>query len=134
MDEPLTVGCVEGAGDVLRTAERLGDRHRGSLEPCRQSLAVEQRHHEVERARLFADVEQRTNVRMIERRDAAGLTLKALTGGRIDSEFRRQHLDGHGPLQSRVASLVHLPHAARSKRAGNLVRPESGARRQAHGA
>jgi hypothetical protein len=53
---------------------------------------------------------------MIQRSHGAGFPLKA--GARIFalSDVLRQHLDGDGSIQPRVAGFVHLAHTARAGR------------------
>src|SRR5688500_3701650 len=79
-------------------------------------------HHQV----IRTDVVKRTNMRVTEGGDDAGLADEAV------AELAGHRLDGHAPSESRVARLVHLTHAARSDRLDDRVRTERGVRRQ-HG-
>jgi hypothetical protein len=47
---------------------------------------------------------------------------------------RRQHLDGNGAPEPRVARLVHLAHAARTEAAQDFVWAERGPSADRHGA
>src|SRR5438034_8622161 len=80
----------------------------------------------------MADIEQRADVRMLERRDGARLALEAITELRVGSELSRQHLDRNGPVQRRVARAIDLAHPARPERREDLVRAEAPARCKTH--
>ena len=73
---------------------------------------------------VMADVEQRTNVRMRERRDGPPLTLEPLTCGRIGRQLGREHLDRDAAIEACVTRPVHLSHAACPSAAEDLVRAE----------
>src|SRR5215469_8507943 len=69
---------------------------------------------------------------MIQRRNRAGLALKAgfqLSAGR---KMSRQNLDRYSAVEPRVAGAVDLAHPARSERSNDFVRPEFGARCEDH--
>ena len=51
-------------------------------------------------------------MRVVERSQRLGLTLEAREAVDVGGDRRRQHLDGHLPLQVRVGGAVHLAHAA----------------------
>ena len=60
----------------------------------------------------MADVVERADVRMIERRDRARLALEALAQLRVGRERRRQDLDRDRAVEPRVAGAVDFAHAA----------------------
>ena len=84
--------AVDDAGRV-RGVERVGDldgiveEQRPSAAACRdapaQRRAVEHLHDEERQVAVLADVIERADVRMVERRRRAGLALKALDGDRV---------------------------------------------------
>jgi hypothetical protein len=51
---------------------------------------------------------------------------------RLSCRCSRQHLDRHVPFEARIASLVDLPHPARTERSGDLVRTQTGPFREVH--
>jgi hypothetical protein len=53
-----------------------------------------------------ADVVDCPDVRMVERRRGARLTLESINGGRVAAERRRQKRQGNFPPQPRVFRLV----------------------------
>ncbi len=64
---------------------------------------------------------------MVQRGGRACLLLEALQPLRIGGQTGRQDLDGDVTPEARVASPIHLPHAARAKERDDLIRPESSA-------
>ncbi len=72
----------------------------------------------------LADVVDAADVRMVQRRDRAGLALEARTPIGIAGQFARQHLDRHRAIEARVARAVDLPHSAGAQRADDFVRAE----------
>ena len=130
--------CARSSASAIWPAhvERLGERQRPPREPLGQRLALEPLHDQEVDAVLVADVVERADVRVIERRDRARLALEARAPiRRRAANSWRQDLDGHSPVQPRVAGAVDLAHAARAERPDDLVRPEAGAwvERQGHG-
>ncbi len=71
-----------------------------------------------------ADVVQRADVRVVERRDCSSLALESFLGLLVGRDVGRQHLDRHCTIEARVARLVDLAHATRSDPVGEQVGPE----------
>jgi len=80
-----------------------------------------------------ADVVQRADVRVGQRRDGPGFALEALTELGIGCERFGQDLDGDGAIQPRVARPIDLSHSAGANGRLDLVRAEAGAGGQGHG-
>ena len=72
-----------------------------------------------------ADVVERADVRMVERRDRPRLALEALADCGFGGELRRQHLDRDVAIEPRVAGAIHLAHAAGAEQRDDLVGPEA---------
>ena len=106
------MGRVEGAGDVAAEGEHLVDGQRAAGETRRQRLPFQQLHDHEVAAVVLADVEERADVGVTERRDDARLALKALGGGAIAVEFGRQQLHGDTPAQAHVLGRIDLAHGA----------------------
>src|SRR5262249_30014768 len=87
---------------------------------------------EIVDAVLVTNVVQRADVGMVQVRDDAGLALKALAPLGVGGEFRRQHLNGHRPVQTRVPGAVDLPHASRTEGCEDFIGSELSTRGQ-HG-
>src|SRR5207249_2942831 len=104
--------------------------------PCSQPLlerfAVETLHDDERRAVVFADVIQRADVRVIERRNRLGFALEALAEPRVVDALFRKDLDGNRAVQSRVARAIDLAHPAGSERRDDFIRAETNARFEAH--
>ena len=113
-------------GDLHAELERLLDRQRAALQPLRQALAFEELHHQEQPGRAaavgrqLADVVERTDVGMLEARNAARLALEAIAPDGIGRHLGRQHLDGHGAIEARVGGAIDLPHAALANQAEDL--------------
>ena len=79
MDDSVSMGVIEGAGDLNRRREPLLKRHMASRQAGGQRLAFQVFHDEKVGSILMSDVVQGADVRMIQRRDRARLALEALT-------------------------------------------------------
>src|SRR5262245_20781129 len=77
-----------------------------------QRLAFQQLHHEEPLAVVLADVEERADVRMVERRCDARLALEAFDRLRIARQLGRQDFDGGLPAQPGVLGAINDTHAA----------------------
>ncbi len=132
MQDALAVRAVERIRDLAGALERLGKRQRPAGEPVGQRLAVEPLHDEEVDAVLVADVVQGADVRVVQRRDGARLTLEARAPLRRGRRLLAQDLDGDGTIEPRVPGVVHLSHAAGAQRPDDLVRSEAGAWDQWH--
>src|SRR5439155_13217291 len=83
----------------------------------------------VARGRCFADVEQRTDVRMGELRNRARLALEALTIPLVSRERRWQNLDRDDAIEACITGAIDLAHSAGTNRVLDLVRSETDANR-----
>ena len=118
VDNAPSVRGVERVQDLIGLCERLSKRHRSA-----QALALDVLHDKV----VGADVVERTDMRMVHRRDGPSLTFKTLT------ETAVTRLDGDQPIEARVSRLPNLTHAASAKGGQNLIRAEAGASGESHG-
>jgi hypothetical protein len=132
MDDAALVGC----GQALRHGNPVLDRscgiQRAVNQTCTQRHAVEQLHHGVGRVALVAELEDRDDVRMRERRDGQGFTLEARERLRVGRCGRRQHLDGDIAMEPEVARPIDFAHAPRPQGANDLECPQAGSCRQRH--
>ena len=103
------VGDFDAQLDDPVNFERL---ERMPLDEMFERLPFEQLHHEELLPLVFADVIDRADVRVIQRRRRPSLALKALHGRRVPRQFRRQELDSHLPAEADIFAAVHDAHAA----------------------
>ena len=95
--------------------------HEGALfDAVGQGFAVDEFHDHV----AGADVKQRTNIRMIERRHGAGFALEAPPQLFTVGNMFGQHFDCDRALKPRVESFVHFAHAPLAYFRENSVRPQ----------
>ncbi len=97
-----------------------------------ERLALHELHDQERDAGLFADVVKRADVRMVERRDGAGLTIEALAELRIGGQRFGQDLDRDGAIETCVARAIDLAHPTGAQRRDELVRAQARAGLQGH--
>ena len=124
MDDAGAVRLVERRCNLARVVQRLFEREPAADQPRGERLALEMLHDEKIGLAIAADVVQRADVRVTQRRDRPRLTLEAFAPVRIGRYPRRQDLDRDGSIQTSVACLVHLPHSAYADGREDLVRTQ----------
>src|SRR5262249_23508839 len=72
----------------------------------------------------FSYVVDRNDVGMVEGRRGASLLDEPLAPGRVGSSLGREDLDGDGPVEVGVVSLVHHAHGALAELLQNLIMSE----------
>ena len=77
MDDAARVSSLEAIGEGDRVIEQCADGERTRAEHLVQRRAGQQLHHQIRMPRIGADIEQRADVRVIERGDRAPLTLES---------------------------------------------------------
>ena len=101
-------------------------------DPVGERLAFQVLHDQEVDAILVANVMQRTNVRVIELRNCAGLTFEPLAELRVGRKVLGQDFDRDDPIEPRITPLVDLAHAASPERRKDLVWAESRTGLQRH--
>jgi hypothetical protein len=125
--------AVEGITDLNGDRHRLVHRqHRRSLQTRRQCLALQVLQHDVVELAVAADVVNRTDVRIVERRNRPRLLLETLTRLRIRGERPGQDLDGDCAIEPCIARPIHLAHATFADGTDDFIGAESGARIEGH--
>ena len=146
MDDSRVMRPAECRRDLRCVLERFVNRQRSTRHTRCQRLALEQFHHEItnrdqigvaaplvaRKHGRFADVVKNADVRMVQRGDRARLTIEALAGLRVVRHMRRQHFDGHGAAEPRVARAVNLAHSPGTNPSAELVRTDPGAFQVCH--
>ena len=87
-------------------------------------LAAEVLHDQVVDPIVQANVVDRDDIWMIERRSRLRFLRETEETGGVGVEARRQHLDGDQAIQSRVAGLVDVAHSSRADFFEDLIVPE----------
>jgi hypothetical protein len=70
---------------------------------------------------VLAEIEDRHDIRVVQRAGRAGFRLEAGAALGILGDPGGQDLQGHVTGEARVAGAVHLTHAARAERRKDLV-------------
>ncbi len=133
MHDAVPMRLVERIGQLNRRPQRFIDRHRTALQSLRKGLPFEELHHEVIDTVVPPDVEDRTDVRMAERRERLGLALESNSQLLLFGDLLNEDLDRDNTIETRVARSIHLTHAAAPDQRQDFVRPEVCAGGQRHG-
>ena len=115
MDDALRVCRIERVGDFDAELDDPIELERVSLDEMFERPPFEQLHHEELLPLVLADVVDRADVRVIQRRRRARLALKALRGRRVARQLGRQELDGDLPAEANILGAVDDAHAAAAK-------------------
>ena len=124
VNDPGAMRAAERRGDLRSVLQHLWDRERAAVKTLRQGDSIAILEHQVINAIVGADVVQRTNVRIVERRDRFSLALKTRAQPGIISKRAMQNLDGYVARQSRVARAIDLAHTSGTDTFDDLVRTE----------
>src|SRR5262245_50045207 len=109
------MGVVERIRNLDAVPQHLLDRQRASHQSGRERLALEILHDEEAGAVLLADIEERTDVGMMEARDGPGFLIESSASLRLSVDVGAQYFDGDDAIQARVPCPVDLAHAASAK-------------------
>ena len=132
VDDASAMGAIQRVGDLRGDLQRLRDGQCTPREPVFEGFPFHELEHEVVEAVLTADIVKRADMWVGEPGDRASLALEPLARERIARHVRRQDLDGNRPVQSRVARLEDLAHAAGGDPVNDFVRSQPAARCDRH--
>jgi hypothetical protein len=137
MNDPLLVRNLERLRDLLRNWQRVIQRNRATRNAVGERFALDKLEHERDCAgsglsRAVLHTVDRGNVRMVQRGEDFGFTLKSRETFGIGGERLGQDLDRHVALQPHVARAINLAHTAGADGRKDLVRSETIAGRQDH--
>ena len=132
MNDSLLMRGRESARKLRRIFDGQSRREAAFIQFVAQRHAVDELHDDVRTAVVSADVENRDEIRMIERSGGARLDLESLQTIGIRRQRRRQHLHGDVAADARVARAKHLSHSARREPRGKLIRPKLRANLDCH--
>ena len=110
MNEALLMNDLKRGERLDRQRDRLAEGHRSAQDPVGQRLAGKQFHGDEERVLLFADFENLTDVRMVDRRRSARFIEQAppcLAIARCGDD-----LQCDVTIQAHVAGAIDLAHTS----------------------
>lgn len=114
VDDPLPVRRVEGVGDLGAEIEDRRFRHRARREERLERLPLEQFHGEEALSFVLAEIVDRADVWMVQRRGSARLPFEPLDRARIVGQLRGQELQRDVPAQSQILGAIDDAHADRA--------------------
>ena len=112
------------------TARR--ERQRAGRDPVAEGLALEELRDGVGDAVVPAEVEDREDVRVGQRRDGLGFALEPGEGVRVRGHGFGKHLDGDLPIELGIPRPIHLSHPACAERREDFVGTEPRAVNERH--
>src|SRR5262249_31450385 len=121
MNDPLLVSRFNGILNLRRNAQRFIDWNRAAGQSFGESFPVDELKDEKLRLFKLAKIENRRDMRMIQRRQHLRLTLESCDTVRIASERFRKYLDRYVTFQPQVARAIDITHAAGADETHNLV-------------
>ena len=126
MNDAGGVRLAEAAGHLLDDADGFLERDRSARHLLRQRLAVVAGHGHVHLAVAvgFAEIEDGTDVGVIEQRRRARLALESQLRFRIARQLGRQELQRHHPAQLHILGAIDHAHATAAEVAGDAVMPD----------
>ena len=125
VDDPLVVRGGQGLGQLHRVLHGLAHGQGARRQPLPQRLALEQLHDGVGRPGLAAEVVDREDARVRQRRHGFRLPLEAGEGLLVLREARGEDLDRHLAVELGVASAKDLAHPPGAEGGGDLVGSET---------
>ena len=121
MNDAVRVRRVQRVGNLNCQRQQRPHLQRTPRNPMLQPQPIEKLHRNESFAVCFANVVNRANVGMIQRRRRLRLHLKTRQGMRVPRNLRRQKLERDKPVQPRVLRLVHDSHPAPAEFFDNTV-------------
>ena len=113
VDESLLVRRVQRLGNLLEQGDRAnGVECAFLLEQVSQIRAVDVAHGKEERTVLFSSVEDRDDVRVVERGGNARLAQEAFAETAVIGKVGRDHLERHLAPEALLLSAVHRAHSS----------------------
>ena len=115
MDDAGVVCPSKPVGDLHREIEEPLHGERSGGQQIAQRLALDELHRDVGKRARGADLVDRDDVGMVERRHRSGFLLEAPDPVGLGGHRLGQDLEGHVAAEPRVVRPVDLPHAARAE-------------------
>ena len=127
VNDAVGVRGLEPVGDLDPELEDTVHRQRPASDRFLERAPVEQFHDDELLAVTLADVVDRADVRVIERRRDARLAPEPLERFRVRGEIRGQELHGNLAAEANILGTVHHAHSAGAEPLENLVVTDDGA-------
>ena len=132
VNDSLVVSRAHRLGDLLRNGDRLVDWNRTERDAVRQRRTLHQFHDEGGHAVGAFEPVDRGDVRMIQRSQEFGFTLKARETFGVGNQRLGENLHGHGALEATVSGAIDLAHAALADECNHFICAEAGAGCERH--
>ena len=132
MDDSPRMRGGEAVGDPDPVLHRVVRRNHPLRQAFAQGLPFQQLVDDERGTFAHADVEERDDVGMVERRHRPRLQLEPREAVGVTREIRRQDLDRHLAREPRVERPIDLAHPALAEGRNDLVRAQSGPGCQGH--
>ena len=118
---PFAWAASSASAICVAELDHFGGRQRFAGHVRGKRFAFEQLHHQKRLVVILADVEDRADIRMIERGRGARFALEPFEGFAIRGERGRQEFDGDLPAQARVFGAIDHAHAALAQVRNNAI-------------
>jgi len=133
MDDALGMGHGKRLRDGQANLTGFAPRNSRLTQTLTDGLSLQQLHHGEAHALGVANIVNRQDVGMRQRRDGLGFALETQQRVGVLGELFRENLDGYIALQAEVARAVDFTHASGANRGKNFIRAEASTGRENHG-
>ena len=133
MDDAFLVRRGERLGDLGGEGEGAARLERAGIERLGERLALDELENQKPHVLMLLEAVDRPDPRMAERGQHPGLPLEPREISGILRQRVGYALDCDVPFEAQVACAINLAHAADAERGEDLVRAQTGARRETHG-
>ena len=127
MNHPLPVCRLERFRHLTEQRQRLLERHRTSRQTLGKGFAQDQLHDQERSTVVSFEPVDRGDVGMIQRSEQARLALEPRKPLPIRCQGFRKRLDGHCPVERRIAGAIDLAHPTPPDQRFDLVAAETDA-------
>src|SRR5262245_55353709 len=100
MNDAVTMGLLEGVGDLNGVIERLRQGQWSLPQPFRQRLALKALQHEEVGPVVLADIVQHADVRVLQGCDSSRFAQETAAALRLLLQLRGQNLDGDDTIEA----------------------------------
>ena len=118
---PFRCALSKCVGDLDGVFESGVERQATFLQPGGQRVAFHQFHDDVVDTVLFANIVERTDVRVVQAADGTGFSLEASTQMGVAGEMFWEDFDNDSAVQTRVDGGVHFSHTAGTELVADCV-------------
>jgi hypothetical protein len=127
VDQPSSVGVVQGVGDGGNQLRRIPEGRSTLAHPDRQVAAFDKlRDHEAEPVFSATHIEDRHDVRMVEFGEDSGFNKERLDIKGASDSFGVRHLDGHRAIQVIVVRTINRTEPAVAQPMDDPIAPNPG--------